>query len=685
MRLKLRANVPAFSAKLTCEQGKLVDYNQTCPTGTCMSMEVILNITSPTCQLVPTSNPNFSMSGPSADGSKHGVLFSSNCSGTDSDPYRLAIFYGQWAGARYHKRHSPGEWKPVQSTAILCKVSHSLTTSDVQVDDSGELLAVKEGKTKSLVPGLSNAILGEAVLASIRSAALLGNHPRNQGDLSMSLDNFFDSMLAITQPRNASTALEDFAFLESGFQRLFSLLSVQIAKQYLQSNSTGGSSSLIGMTSTPEQRLFVRLLALRSMEGILAALLAVSVGLGVIAPRKKTPRDPASIGGLAVVLKSSHEVIDQLKGTGSWSMQEMRARLTDTYRSQSSNENFTVHASSTGYAHDPALETLNQTQEELTVSVHLKKFGPIQEQNPKLSGHPFLTKRVSRFFLIVTAIILMLIVETLYQQSQRKDGITNTPSSKTNQYSWTYIPALVMVAYQLFYSTIDFHVRVYGPYLRMTWGDATARASILDNALPKVSLHAMWSAFRRNDPAVALSALGLFVSTGLTIAVSGLYTSEAIAATSAINISALDSLSPPQLVSKLQSLDMETRLTTFLVQNNHLTDPLWTTGYLALPELALPNAAAASPPLQNITSLRVTVPAQRASLNCSVVPQNQITATRDSSYNSSFPNEPSQWEISWPMWKSWDCLVTGMSMTATGEQSYMYSLGTAGWFGSWYE
>jgi hypothetical protein len=352
-----------------------------------------------------------------------GVSFGSNCSGTDPDPYRLVFFFRKLEGPDAQQGDQADQLQLVQDTILVCKVAHSLTRSAVHVDSSGELLSVELGKNSSRVPGLSNSKLGDAVLASLQAASLLNNTPRDSKYGPSSLDNFFRAMLAVMPPFNASAGFEDSAYLESASQRAFTAISAQVAKQYFQSNSTSSYELVPGTLVSKEQRLFIRPIALRLMEGILATLLGISLGLVFIAPRHKSLRDPASIGGLSIVLKSSLALLGLLKGSGSWSKQSLTAALTDTYQSQRTGPEFQVVVSKIHKLDDATSDTATYFGEEAPPeetnpqSMLIPTASVPEKKVPVSSWAPKMTKRFSRISVLVLAAVLIIVVEILHRQS----------------------------------------------------------------------------------------------------------------------------------------------------------------------------------------------------------------------------------------------------------------------------
>lgn len=339
------------------------------------------------------------------------------------------------------------------------------------------------------------------------------------------------------------------------------------------------------------------------MDTLLVVLIVLCVLLFWWAPRGVVTRDPSSIAGLATILSQSPQLLRSLRNTGSSNMTSIQSRIHQYVFSsgselRNSQPRFTVNASAMG-----------QTKESTSASESRNELGfrwwqPISLELP------------ARLLVLTLLIVLIVILEVLYQYSRRHDGLVNVSRSTYSHYGWTYIPAAIMVSVGALLSMVDFNARVYQPYHALRRGAVPASDSILENNMGEIALHALFSAVQRGHYAILATTSAMLLSPILTIAVSGLFTagsydsSVAVQQITYFNFSTADGGT---------FMGFPTLPVTNLLVTGNLSFPAWTFGNLVIPQITISQSDL---PDDNSTmgSLRTQVPAIRGAMNCESLP-----------------------------------------------------------------
>ena len=149
---------------------------------------------------------------------------------------------------------------------------------------------------------------------------------------------------------------------------------------------------------------------------------------------------------------------------------------------------------------------------------------------------------------MVLGVLVFLIVtlEVLQRVSDHRQGLLEIDPSSSSSHVWsTYLPALVMVCVAALYTSFDFNVSVFAPFAALRRGGAQARYSIMVNLTGKLPLYALFLAVQSGYTAACLTLLAGFVSSFLTVVVSGLYSPETVSSTQDVTIQQIDNFNLP--------------------------------------------------------------------------------------------------------------------------------------------
>lgn len=503
------------------------------------------------------------------------------------------------------------------STALICRPTIKIQSSEVTIDESGLLKNVDNGEQIPIPSTLTAVEVSDAVnntitqitTGSIMSALSGGRNPGpNQG-----FDPFF-SLILSSQGVNDMKDLSNIDLLMRGAQAVFQGVAGQIGKRYLLvSNSTAPSKKFEGTVEYNQHRLFVNLLSLRLMESALCVLVLISLVLVFITSRACTPQDPASLARIASLISESQHLTNTLSTTGSWSTKDLKILLEGTYA--------TRYSTPVDGHHDGLPELVidgNGMSDRHLINGKEKCW------------QPFSTRRWTRLTLPIFPLLIVIILEVLLRKSKHDNGFIYVASSRWTQIGASYIPALVMVLIKLLFSSFDLNLRIFDPFVQLKNGPARAKPSILNKSIYTWKADAFWTSLMTGRTAVGASAFAMVLASFLTIAVSSLYTAQEVSQSSAINLTRSDQFYNPVAMNTKPGyapvyntpINFSSSLAARLVVYEKMNSPVWTYGSSVLPNLTASHNVSQD---LNISAVAVTIPVQQGSISCNLIPNDSIT------------------------------------------------------------
>ncbi|KAI9927421.1 hypothetical protein MW887_003034 [Aspergillus wentii] len=613
----ITGRVNLFSADLECEQGKLTNYTAYNVTGGSSGgpISIIptanLTLSSPSCDTDPIQTTIFAV--PDQNSTAADVFFE-KCTGNGQTGSRLIFVSARMLRAGSYHSISPG--------AFFCKPTYTISKGLVSLFANNQsvtrLVPLRnETSRRDAIPGIGYS----EIISSLNSSLLGAEKPVtgvSTGNTSINHLGTFYKIANMSSPFDAESLFEPSSF-QNISTRTYQSLVAQIARQNFMTSS---DSEFTGTYSATQQRLIVRELSVRAMEAILAVLILVAAVMLVCRPVHSTPRDPGPLSGLTAILSRSPQLTERLDGTQN--KKDMKARLANglyigEVASQSGEKTFRIKAKYQGN---------NKAHTGATISW----WQPI-----------------SRWWQTVTILLPILIIgglEAAYQVSKSKDGLGTITSTGYIQYVWVYIPALVMLLVRIFINGIHFSLMILQPYLQLKRGAATA-SSMMENHLSKITLYSFWCALFKKQFILAASALSVIIAPILTIAVSGLYSTEDVPVPRPVSIMASDSFNEHGGPAHDNGRTASALIGSLIVARN-MSYPAWTYDELITPTLREDSVTDLDGDLpyqpSNKTSddsalIDLTLPALRVSLNCTSLPRKNISL-------KSFPaGGSSDWEL----------------------------------------
>lgn len=408
--------------------------------------------------------------------------------------------------------------------------------------------------------------------------------------------------------------------LIEGLRQTFRSISAQVASTYLTRSLTSQNSTdekqnrtLSGSTVAHETRLAMQAPAFWVTEiALLIAVFSTSY-LMLNSPDMRVSRDPGTIGGLATILARSKRVMQLLAGTGTLPLKRIKDDALGPDREFGAGVLRPANGSAAKW--EFLIEVENENERQIRESQELQRRESFND--PPEWYRPFAVSILGNILIASVPLVLIVVLEILYQYSARHDGLADVDDANLYaHYAWTFIPTLIMVGVGQLFGMLDFATKVFAPYSALCRsGGAPARTSIMASYLDKLGVHALYAALAKKQWAVAAAAVATVLSPLLTIVTSGLLNAEAAPANYTVAVTQLDAFTGNQ------SLDGDGIVAANLVLANNLTYPQWTYDTIAIPrfEAAAEQASASLTTLaRNASSLRATVPAVRGVANCTV-------------------------------------------------------------------
>lgn len=488
-------------------------------------------------------------------------------------------------------------WWVEEVTAVLCRPSYSLDTYQVEYPatsniSQGPVNAVLTANETGTLPGLSVAQLSYAILTLVNRMYIGSGGPDYV--LANNVQNFFQLLAAVNNGSRQEAFMDPQVLLDIG-----SSVWKGISSQLVNENLTIPNDETIqGSVKHSEERLQVKLLSAVLMAVTLGLLCGIVIVVMMTRPWDLVPCDPSSMLAKAAIIAASPSTIKAITGLGPASTSEIEKSLGDysfwTKLTHIAGGTFNIEAT-----HETQLEEPSSVSTEL-------------EENNKVSWWKPMATRI--WFSCTAAIMpasIIAILEVLQHISDRNQGLVAVASSGTvnSRVLASYLPASIMLIVATLFISIQDTAAILAPYSRLKSGNAPI-SSMTDSLVGKMTLHALLLSTKSLSIGHIISLLAMFVSTFLTIVVSGLYTVTPVSAGSNATLTQVDRFDFTQ--NNLSISDNDAAAITNLIEWSNLSFPDWTFGGLVF------NKVVAQGSLPSTGLAMVDVPAYRARLDCDV-------------------------------------------------------------------
>jgi hypothetical protein len=491
------------------------------------------------------------------------------------------------------------------STALFCKPSVNMSYSTVTFDQLGALTGVVPSTPLPLPSLLTVDQINTGVQAAIDSIPstegfeLIGNKSRKY-----KLEPFM-SLVLMSQNSKSTVAASDPEFLSRGASAVYRGLVTQLAKQYMMvANTSDTGMDHRSSISYNHQRLFIQNRTLRLIEAILGCVLIVLLVLVIQRNPGNLLHDTASIARFASALRHSDGLNQSLRGTGSWSIGDLKTVLQGNYCSRLETTQHDSNGKNELYVIEGSQQAKHHAAS--TTQQHWR---------------PMILSWYARAAVLLIPLALIVALEIMLQNSQHSDGLLEVINLKDAQLGTALVPAMVMASTKFVFSIFDFDLRIIDPYTQLKKSAASARSTVLNQTIYTWKTDAFWIAIRNKRFIVGSSTLSVMLASFLTVAVSGLFITNPVARTSYVDVVRMDTFSNfSQVVPKVNG---STQRTARLAAYNLLDKPVGVFQSYAVPSLSL----SPSSPGANITTIVVQTPVQQGRLRCELVPRDKVTVS----------------------------------------------------------
>ncbi|KIW20362.1 hypothetical protein PV08_00937 [Exophiala spinifera] len=506
--------------------------------------------------------------------------------------------YMVWA--TYSEGFSQNNFTMLNSSNVICLPSYSIQKAMVTLDTLGNVQAINLTGDRHLLSGVTANDVAQGVMITSQQA----NYVASLTSYSTALDTFVALMRDAT-PDFDPEQLLDPSYLDRTGSAVFGSIAAQLANIYLLTPSST-SGEVQGTVSESVNRLFASNNPIRAMQGVLAAVLLLTLIVLFIVPRGVVPRSVDSIAAVAAILSRSPALERRLRGTGHMSLAELEAilepyKFMTSLRDQGGSRIFEIQLLS------------SDGSGEHTVPNQDSPVGTVRWTRP------FVLRRLAVAFTIFASVAVIVTLEVLLSESHKNQGLGTVHSEDTaTRYSWLYIPVLVFLFLGTLFNVMDFEIEFSESYHSLTKGDCDASSTMFWNPLRHVSLYSTWNGLKHSKFALTAASTSAILAPFLTIVVAGLFSTKAIEYGTHVNTTALDWFNTTPYT------DPATNIPALVIEGN-MSYPQWTYNELAFPQLQLDNREATTDSFENPGSIYATVPALRAAVSCSVIPDSRIS------------------------------------------------------------
>ncbi|KAJ5214969.1 hypothetical protein N7468_010648 [Penicillium chermesinum] len=366
-------------------------------------------------------------------------------------------------------------------------------------------------------------------------------------------------------------------------------------------------SNTTGNVISTEDRLLVTDLSLYAMITCLILLILLVVAMTLLkAHQAMAPWNPNTMMAVASILANNPALQEAIQGTGLISEKALHNHL--------SGQRYTTQI----------------TKDGLHVVIAGASMGETKSPREALATWKPFPSRFFRagFFVILVGIIAAL--EGVLRISQTRNGLGTVSDSAFIHYSWTLLPAFIMVLISLCFGSIDFNVRSLAPYSKLKEKSGVDWQYLkTTNYMDSLGVVNILNALQRREFAVLITSFATIIGSVLTIVSSGLYSAMDTSAVSSVNFTQGSMPMNPLTFSHKLSVMNQANLTTSIqntkygvtgaqtaseILQNNLSFPQWTWNELAFPNMTLQLPVTE----ENTTGLYadILLPASRSSLDC---------------------------------------------------------------------
>ncbi|KIW24361.1 uncharacterized protein PV07_10079 [Cladophialophora immunda] len=531
--------------------------------------------------------------------------------GDDLDPcsayYTLSLIDITFEEVTGHAKNTSAAWNVTlaESVGIVCPLGYTIDKVNITVNTADPTSSGGVNTTGPLqriadvLPGYSYYNLTTAFQNEVNVNSL---PPTPEALNVYSFARFFAILAG-----GSAVDLLNTTKLKTTAETAFKGVGVQLAHSYLRKKDNATTTANV---LYQEPRLQVRELSLWAM--IAGCVLLALAAAAVLQWRTKdvVSREPNSIGAQATILAASPALQKSLETAPGCSGVRSETHLQDLVAASHINsERPTPEFSITTTVPEGSQRRLTD--------------GP--------SKYSWWETSSSNLWFMSAALGLPLaviaILEVLQRESNAHNGLATVSDSPIDRSLPNILASVVLICIAIMYDAIDFATATLAPYQTLARGSAPAKQTLLRTSSGNLPIWSTLKAIRERHTEAAVASMAALVGSLLTIIASGLYTIEAVPVVLDVAVITSDKFVP----SFGTSTDGSAGAIFTLIEQNNVSYPALTYDGLAYPNIQMSSLGAEalkqlSDSAQAVT-LQANIVAMRASLNCTLVPRENMIMT----------------------------------------------------------
>lgn len=424
---------------------------------------------------------------------------------------------------------------------------------------------------------------------------------------SVDVDSYMEAALTnqLGPPVTQATTFYDRAVLQQTVTDFYQQFSAIIAKQSLMSPE---SVDIWGSATINEKRLMVRAWVAQWMVALAAACIILAAGAVFTVPtRGFLPCNPNSLTSLAFLFHHSYGLLAKFHSAGAVDDENLTRFL----------------ASSTlqsGIVQHPV-------SSEVVYRVFDTGEGKDEDTSrlPQMSSktlHPVALHPVCRALLCVAIIGLITALELLLRKSTLENGLGDITNDIYMHYTWTALPAFIFGLLSLAFSSMDFQIRSFAPYMTLkqyTTKDVFTQLEFLDMTLPA----AIYKEIKLKNPWALVSTTALLIAAFFSTLSASLFQELSVPVTLSTTLHAKQSFSLDGYLD-IESTQRVAEISSLILESN-LSFPQFTYNNLAFPELVLAPDLFTNANLNvSAVSISTIIPALHGKIDCRLYDSSKI-------------------------------------------------------------
>ncbi|KAK4444039.1 hypothetical protein QBC34DRAFT_361001 [Podospora aff. communis PSN243] len=513
-------------------------------------------------------------------------------------------------------RDLPGDTSSI--SALLCGFNYSITrrqvTTTLRDGSGGDVISISDDIIEYENLGISPSELMYYIIYD----SLYNLREFYFPDLNT--ENWMTRFMNFSTPQPSWEAFTNTTLLSASFQHAFSELAMLVAK-YWRTEAAPKGQLVTAIATTNRPRLVVSPVALRIADALLGLLIILALFLS-FSKLDRLGRHRGSLMQTAEILARSSRLAEILSASKFQGMRELEASL----------RGYLFSSKCGGY-------TTIRVQEHAVGYENDKRGATELPETPGL-WVPAAATTSFRATIVVITVAIFAALDAVYQRSRRDNGLAEVSLDGYTRYAWLFLPTLIMSSIGLSYQAMDSASRTLHPYLtlsRQRHPHLTLSQHRKDtvnameaNHRAHISVVELVHALSRRAFGLSVIVLTSILGTLITVASSGLYTTQEVVVTQSFRAAASTWIDVGEFTATLPEPALKIQYDTSelgpplddvfsqAIQYQNMSYPVGTYQGFAFATVDLDSPGVRAQIPGSSGKLTARVPAVRGRVNCSV-------------------------------------------------------------------